>query len=170
MTLQTHDPFQPAYLGNHYPRAVEQEPAEVPDPQHQLLARLLDAGVTPEEGLALLDVLARLDPAEQERELAALLALTDDEFGGLLIAARQPLPVEQQPAEQQPAEQQPAATTTMATPATDVPDGTIPDVLAWVDGDPGRAQAALTAEQQREKSRVTLVEQLEDILTSPDKP
>ncbi|MFG3709206.1 hypothetical protein ACGF7U_31370 [Micromonospora sp. NPDC047670] len=42
-----------------------------------------------------------------------------------------------------------------------VPDGSLDVVLQWVGGDPQRAQAALDAENDREKPRSTLVEALE---------
>lgn len=44
----------------------------------------------------------------------------------------------------------------------DVPptDGTIGDLMAWVDGHPGRAAAALAAEQAKDKPRSTVVKQL----------
>lgn len=47
-----------------------------------------------------------------------------------------------------------------------VPEGLIADVLAWVDNDPDRAQAALDAEQAS-SARPTLIHQLEQIAT-PD--
>jgi hypothetical protein len=43
---------------------------------------------------------------------------------------------------------------------TDVPDGTVQDVLDWVGDDPGRAQAALDAEQAGAQ-RSTLITRLE---------
>ncbi|MFI6162249.1 hypothetical protein ACIA59_20185 [Micromonospora haikouensis] len=56
----------------------------------------------------------------------------------------------------------PADPATPVAPAvTEVPDGTADAVLKWVDGDPQRAQAALAAENAREKPRTTLVEALE---------
>lgn len=39
-------------------------------------------------------------------------------------------------------------------------EGTIGDLMAWVDGDPGRAAAALAAEQAKDKPRSTVVKQL----------
>lgn len=43
----------------------------------------------------------------------------------------------------------------------DVPSGSIADVLAWVDGDPDRARAALQAEQARgDRARTGLIEPL----------
>lgn len=47
---------------------------------------------------------------------------------------------------------------------TDVPAGTISDILTWVDADPARAQAALDVELAATKPRVTLVEQLRQIV------
>lgn len=44
-----------------------------------------------------------------------------------------------------------------------VPQGTISEVLAWVDEDVDRAQAALDAEKNGAK-RVTLISALEDIV------
>lgn len=49
--------------------------------------------------------------------------------------------------------------------ATDeVPSGTTEDVLSWVDGDPERARAALTAESMRDRPRKTLTSALEGLL------
>lgn len=46
----------------------------------------------------------------------------------------------------------------------------IDDVLAWVDGDPTRAQEALTAELARSRPRSTLVARLEELgdIIEPD--
>jgi hypothetical protein len=41
-----------------------------------------------------------------------------------------------------------------------VPDGTAAEVRAWVGDDPGRAAAALMAEQRRDKPRTTLAAEL----------
>jgi hypothetical protein len=50
---------------------------------------------------------------------------------------------------------------------TDVPDGTVQDVLDWVGDDPGRAQAALDAEQAGAQ-RSTLITRLEALaVTDP---
>lgn len=49
-------------------------------------------------------------------------------------------------------------------PADDVPTGTVAEVLAWVDGDPDKAQLALDAEHARALPRVTLVADLEKLL------
>lgn len=48
----------------------------------------------------------------------------------------------------------------------DVPDGTVKDVMAWVDGDPARAQAARDAEMRRpaDKWRVSLMDRLHPLL------
>ena len=43
-------------------------------------------------------------------------------------------------------------------------DGTVADVLDWVGDDPELAQAALDAEEDRSKPRVTLIDQLETII------
>lgn len=48
-------------------------------------------------------------------------------------------------------------------------NATIEQVIAWVDGDPERALAALEAERQAAKPRSTLVRQLEE-LTAPTGP
>lgn len=45
----------------------------------------------------------------------------------------------------------------------EVPDGSAREVLEWVDGDPGRARAAIAAENRRERPRVTLLGALESI-------
>jgi hypothetical protein len=45
----------------------------------------------------------------------------------------------------------------------EVPSGTVSEVLAWVDDDKDRAQAALDAEKDG-AARVTLIHALEDIL------
>lgn len=45
----------------------------------------------------------------------------------------------------------------------EVPVGTIPEIVAWVEGDPGRARAAVLAEQRRTSPRSTLIDQLTDI-------
>jgi hypothetical protein len=58
---------------------------------------------------------------------------------------------------------------------TDVPDGTVQDVLDWVGDDPGRAQAALDAEQAGAQ-RSTLITRLEalavtdPIIEEPEEP
>jgi hypothetical protein len=52
---------------------------------------------------------------------------------------------------------------------TDIPPtGNIAEVMAWVSGDVGRAQAALTAERHRpDGSRSTLVADLEKVVATP---
>lgn len=45
-----------------------------------------------------------------------------------------------------------------------VPDGSVTAVLEWVEGDPGRARAALDAEGAQEQPRVTLVRALHELL------
>ncbi len=47
-----------------------------------------------------------------------------------------------------------------------VPDGTVAEVLAWVGNDLDRAGQALYAEGAKARPRTTLVEALEDMLTS----
>lgn len=50
----------------------------------------------------------------------------------------------------------------------EVPAGTIEVVLAWVDGDPGRAAQALAVEQERgDKARSTLVDTLAGLVGPP---
>lgn len=39
-------------------------------------------------------------------------------------------------------------------------DGTIDDLMTWIAGDPGRAAAALAAEQAKDKPRATVVKRL----------
>ena len=51
-----------------------------------------------------------------------------------------------------------------------VPDSTIEDVLAYVDGDRMRAEAAVLAENARPKPRKTLLDQLEAITAEPADP
>lgn len=55
------------------------------------------------------------------------------------------------------------AETVNATGSSDVPEGTSREILAWVDGDAGRAQAALDAENGRTAPRVTLISELEKL-------
>lgn len=43
------------------------------------------------------------------------------------------------------------------------PDGTVDEVLAWVDGDPDRAAAALEAERQRSRPRKSIIEVCEQL-------
>lgn len=49
-----------------------------------------------------------------------------------------------------------------------VPGSTAAEILEWVGDDPARAQAALDAEQAREKPRVTLVGKLEPLAAKAD--
>lgn len=49
-------------------------------------------------------------------------------------------------------------------PVPGVPGGTIPDVLDWVGADPSRAQAALDAEEQRDRPRTSLLDTLQKIV------
>jgi hypothetical protein len=49
-----------------------------------------------------------------------------------------------------------------------VPGSTIAEITAWVNDDPGRAKAALAAEQEREKPRATLVAKLEPLAAQAD--
>jgi hypothetical protein len=49
-------------------------------------------------------------------------------------------------------------------PATEVPAGSATEVLAWVDGDQGRAALALDAEKLRPSPRTGLTAQLEKIV------
>lgn len=58
-----------------------------------------------------------------------------------------------------------AALSTAAAPEA-VPDGNVDEVLDWVGADKVRAQRALEAEQAKATPRVTLVDALEDQLTS----
>lgn len=55
-----------------------------------------------------------------------------------------------------------------AADTTSVPDGTAKEVLAWVGDSQARADAALAAEQEREKPRSTLVDSLAEIV-NPEK-
>jgi hypothetical protein len=52
---------------------------------------------------------------------------------------------------------------------SDVPQGTVTEVLSWVDGDPGRAQQALDAENQGQQ-RATLISSLEAIAARKEEP
>lgn len=54
-----------------------------------------------------------------------------------------------------------------APPADPVPDGSAAVVLAWVAGDPGRAQAAIDAEQAQEKPRGGLLKDLAKVVEAP---
>lgn len=45
---------------------------------------------------------------------------------------------------------------------------TVDEVLEWVDGRPGRAQAALSAEQSRPEPRSTLIEALDRIANNEE--
>ncbi len=56
------------------------------------------------------------------------------------------------------------------TDETDVPDGSAAQVLAWVNGDPDRAQTALDVEVERETPRVTLTAALEKIADRAQAP
>jgi hypothetical protein len=47
-------------------------------------------------------------------------------------------------------------------------DGTIDDLMAWVDGDPERAAAALEAEQAKDKPRSTVVKRLTALADSEE--
>jgi hypothetical protein len=51
-----------------------------------------------------------------------------------------------------------------------VPDGAAAEVLTWVGDDPTRAATALTAEQQRERPRTTLITALEKLQPVQDPP
>lgn len=51
-----------------------------------------------------------------------------------------------------------------------VPDGSVKEVLAWVDADPARAQAAIEAENARPKPRPSLVAELSKLTTPPPAP
>jgi hypothetical protein len=55
-------------------------------------------------------------------------------------------------------------------PGSDEPpvDGTIDDLMAWVDGDPERAAAALTAEQAKDKPRSTVAKRLNAMADTGD--
>ena len=50
---------------------------------------------------------------------------------------------------------------------TDVPAGTAPEVIDWIGDDPDRAQAALDAENQRDKPRSTVTDHATAVLTTP---
>lgn len=43
-------------------------------------------------------------------------------------------------------------------------NGTADDLMAWVDGDPGRAAAALAAEQAKDRPRTTVVKRLQALV------
>lgn len=45
-----------------------------------------------------------------------------------------------------------------------VPDGTVAEIVEWIGGDPGRAEAALSAERGREKPRAGVVSIAESII------
>lgn len=49
-----------------------------------------------------------------------------------------------------------------------LPGNTAAEILAWVGDDPVRARAALTAEQEREKPRSTLVAKLEPLVAKDE--
>lgn len=53
------------------------------------------------------------------------------------------------------------------TDLTDVPAGTVDEVIAWIGDDPERAQAALDAEDQRDKPRTTLTDHARSVLNNP---
>lgn len=70
---------------------------------------------------------------------------------GATAPAIDPTPVEPTPLDEPPA------------PTGDMPDGNIAEVLAWVDNDPDRAQAALNAERDG-KDRDSLIRQLQSVI------
>lgn len=79
---------------------------------------------------------------------------------GVMLAEEAPTTVADTTTEPEtPSREQPSG----EAPAAGVPDGTAADVLAWVDSDPDRAKAAITAEQARSKPRSSLLTKLERI-------
>lgn len=64
----------------------------------------------------------------------------------------------------------PDETTTAETGSVDdrVANSTVDEVLDWVDGRPGRAQAARSAEQSRPEPRTTLIEALDRIANNEE--
>lgn len=48
------------------------------------------------------------------------------------------------------------------------PDGTVAEVTEWVAGDPGRARAALAAEERRDNPRSTLTDSLQRTASADD--